>query len=99
MLPKLVLLIAVCLTLSPATSGAKRRSRIDTPIKQAADAPLTDNIATASGSEPQAVKVELPPVTYEVPEFQISNAATVAEENTSEEECDPDMIGFEVITG
>lgn len=100
MLPKPIFFVIVCLLMSPITSGTKRRSRIDVPIAQAAEAPIGDNLATASGSEPQAVKVELPPVTYEVPEFQVSKEAITADDDQgSDEECDPDMIGFEIVTG
>lgn len=95
MIPKLVSIALLGLLLSTpfSVNAAKRRSRVDTPIVQAADAPLEDNVATASGVEP--VKAELPPVTYETPEFLASDA--VITEN--DEECDPDMIGFEIITG
>lgn len=94
-----VLCICVCILLPTLTSAVKRRSRIEKPIALAIEAPLTDNIATASGD--QAVKVELPPITYQVPEFQLtkdaSNASGIDED--TDEECDPDMVGFEIVTG
>lgn len=97
----ILLIVIINLINTPLTLGAKRKSRVELPITNAADAPIGDNLATASGTEPQAVKVELPPVTYEVPEFQVSKetAALVDDEDEIEEECDPDMIGFEIVTG
>ncbi len=62
MLPRLfnIALIVLLSTSFLSVSAAKRQSRIDLPIKKAADAPLEDNIATASGSEVIAQKLEAP---------------------------------------
>ncbi|XP_058129267.1 uncharacterized protein LOC131289165 [Anopheles ziemanni] len=124
-----VLLTCLLLASSPSIDGAKRRSRLDLPISKPADAPLEDNLATASGSEPAFERVEAPaaitpaaavaaPATASAA-AATSSAATSAEtessanvsgsgsaENSSQmideysdEECDPDFIAFELVTG
>jgi hypothetical protein len=81
------LALALASTLSPV-EAAKRRSRLELPIVKPAEAPPEDNIATASGSEPQYEKVEAP-------------ATEVSEpiDEYTDEECDPDNVAFELITG
>lgn len=103
-----------------------RRSRIDLPISNAAEAPVMDNVATASGNESQEIKVHAPAAIIaehsaaaaaeETPSpiaqsDDDSAAAPVVDtsdsdsgeaqivQSDSEEECDPDMIGFEIVTG
>ena len=96
----LILLTTSCLTVE----AAKRRSRIDSPILNPADAPPEDNLATASGSDVIVEKlVEAPPQTT-VQAEEIEDEVTVSESNSSEEspaydDCDVDNISFELITG
>uniref|UniRef100_A0A182LRC3 Apple domain-containing protein n=2 Tax=Myzomyia TaxID=59140 RepID=A0A182LRC3_9DIPT len=119
MLPRsLRSLLLACLLLasSPSIDAAKRRSRLDLPISKPADAPLEDNLATASGSEPAYERVEAPAA---ITPAAATSAGTSAEtessanvsgsgssENSSQmideysdEECDPDFIAFELVTG
>lgn len=103
MIPKLLNTLLILLLASSLQTDA-RRSRIDLPISNAAEAPASDNIATASDVEPTEVKVEAPvsdtvaptstAALYGVPLADSPNA--IAE---IEEECDTDMIGFEIVTG
>ena len=96
----LILLTTSCLTVE----AAKRRSRIDSPILNPADAPPEDNLATASGSDVIVEKlVEAPPQTTVQTEV-IEDEVTVSESSSSEEspaydDCDVDNISFELITG
>lgn len=95
----------------PTTNAAKKRlSRDDlaaavaSPIKQAAEAPLGDNIATASDSEPVAVAVAAPNASAPSADATAENPTTATDEldanfQSMMDECDPDMIGFEIITG
>lgn len=74
------------------------------PIKQAADAPLGDNIATASDSEPVVVSVSAPNASAPSSTTAAESPATATDEldanfQSMMDECDPDMIGFEIITG
>uniref|UniRef100_A0A182F6L8 Apple domain-containing protein n=2 Tax=Anopheles albimanus TaxID=7167 RepID=A0A182F6L8_ANOAL len=127
-----VLLTCLLLASSPSIDGAKRRSRLDLPISKPADAPLEDNLATASGSEPAFERIEAPAAVAAppaaaapaaaaaiTPAVAPSSAGTSAEtessanasgsgsaENSSQmideysdEECDPDFIAFELVTG
>lgn len=129
MLPKLLNFLLIFLIVTAIRIDA-RRSRIDLPITNAAEAPVMDNVATASGSESHEVKVPAPATILAnndappaiIPEFVadtvsksplvMSDEAAVSESETSdlatdvhgsvaelEEECDPDMIGFEIVTG
>ena len=97
----LILLTTSCLTVE----AAKRRSRIDSPILNPADAPPEDNLATASGSDVIVEKlVEAPPQTTTVQIEAIEDEVTVSESSSSEEspaydDCDVDNISFELITG
>ncbi|CAO1439784.1 unnamed protein product [Diamesa serratosioi] len=97
----LILLTTSCLTVE----AAKRRSRIDSPILNPADAPPEDNLATASGSDVIVEKlVEAPPQTTTVQVEAIEDEVTVSESSSSEEspaydDCDVDNISFELITG
>jgi hypothetical protein len=78
---------------------ARRKSRqdaIDSPIENAADAPLEDNLATASGSDlTQSEEI------VEVPNESRKTEASVVVESTSSSnvECSPDNISFELVTG
>lgn len=110
MLPKLLNFLLIFLISTYIQTDA-RRSRIDLPITNAADAPPNDNIATATGVEPLAVKVPAPEsdvvdmasvgttlgqLTPTPASISTDSHGSVAE---IEEECDPDMIGFEIVTG
>lgn len=109
MLPKLFNCLLIFL-ISTSIQTDARRSRIDLPITNAADAPASDNIATATGVEPQAVKVPAP----ESDMVDMASSTTIGQLTPTpasistdshgavaeiEEECDPDMIGFEIVTG
>lgn len=104
MLPRSINFLLIILVFSTLAYGARRKSKVDSPIQLAADAPLTDNIATASGSEPQVVKEAAPLVATDKPSPS-STPGTVAAPAVSlanidnEDECDSDLIGFEIITG
>lgn len=135
MLPKSIYIVILCLiATSSLTTAAKRRQRLDTPIVKAAEAPLEDNTATASGTETETIKVEGPLANYQ-PQEEVFDAATasgsklaadvesssatsstaaassVSADVTSaialslqadsefDVDCDPDMVGFEIVTG
>lgn len=102
----------VCLLISCSSVDARRRSRIDLPIQNAADAPLEDNVATASGLEKvETEKMEVEKKEVEkvdepepMPTTVQNEVADVSESNSSEEspaydDCDLDNISFEMITG
>jgi hypothetical protein len=93
-------LLVLCLVISSCIAvHARRRSRIDLPIKNAADAPLEDNVAEESGKE-EAAALSAPQPTTVQPDVAESN--DVSESNSSEElqDCDNiDNISFELITG
>jgi hypothetical protein len=100
MLPRLfnIALLVLLSTQLLSVSAAKRRSRIDLPVKKAAVAPLEDNIATASGSEVITEKLEAPspsPTTEKEPEAppppsekpeEVSSESESSSELTSSEE-------------
>lgn len=128
MWPKAVNLLLIVLLSSSLTNGIRRKSKIDLPIANAADAPPNDNIAQAtSNDEPQVTKFEEQPsaqalANTEKPVNSIALAAQTGAQSISLQpsaaalspslvdnsvssgeneavECDPDMIGFEIITG
>lgn len=93
---RLIAVFGLLITSSLAVD-ARRRSRIDSPIENAADAPLEDNLATASGSEDVVEKVEAPPVTLATAVTkEITEKDLVVEKK---EECNSDNISFELVTG
>lgn len=130
MLPKLLNFLLIFLIATAIRIDA-RRSRIDLPISNAAEAPAMDNVATASGDESQEVKVPAPAsiiadaaesvaviadepdmankLPLVMPAAVNADAVAPASETSDvdiqgsvaelEEECDPDMIGFEIVTG
>ena len=101
MLPRLckVLLVILLTTSSFTVNAAKRRSRIESPIENAAEAPLEDNIATASGSDVIIVKKE-PASTSTSTELAEKEAVSeYSNEDMSYDECDSDNISFELVTG
>lgn len=93
---QLIAIFALFFTLSTQVD-ARRRSRIDLPIQNAADAPLEDNLATASGSEMVVEKLELPPPTTTSSKNQKEEESTSSRQ--SSDECKSDNISFELITG
>lgn len=128
MWPKAVNLLVIVLLSSSLTSGLRRKSKIDLPIANAADAPPNDNIALASSNdEQQSTKFEEPsaqalantdkPVNSaaslpaqtsgtqsSAPALPVASSSSLADNSVSsgeneQIECDPDMIGFEIITG
>lgn len=110
MLPKSINFLLIILVFSTLATGARRKSKVDSPIQLAADAPLTDNIATASGSEPQVIKEAAPlaatdkPSPSSTPGAAAAAAAVPAAASSlanidNDDLCDTDMIGFEIITG
>lgn len=126
MWPKLLNLLLIVLISTSTTNGVRRKSKIDLPIANAADAPFADNIAQSSNTNQQQQQVTKNEATAsgatEKPTNSIASAAASAaaaaaaatngnplpataalSDSTSSEndgiECDPDMIGFEIITG
>lgn len=93
---RLVAILGLLVIVSPA-ANARRRSRIDTPIQNAADAPLEDNLATASGAEEVVEKVEKPPSS---PKDKVKEDATKAVSALPrDQQCGSDNISFELVTG
>lgn len=94
-------LLVLCLVISSCiTVHARRRSRIDLPVKKSADAPLEDNVAIGSVKE-EALALSAPQTTTMEPDIAESNS-DVNENSSSEElqDCDNiDNISFELITG
>lgn len=126
MWPKAVNLLLIVLLSSSLTSGLRRKSKIDLPIANAADAPPNDNIALASSNdEQQSTKFEEPSAqALANTEKPVNSAASLPSQTSAQAsapaspvasssladnsvssgeneqiECDPDMIGFEIITG
>lgn len=98
MTSKLQLIAVFALFISLSTHvDARRRSRIDLPIQNAADAPLEDNLATASGSDVVVEKFELPPTT--TVKQQKEDESTLSSGEESSDECKSDNISFELVTG
>lgn len=116
---KAVNVLLIILVSSSLTNGVRRKSKIDLPITNAADAPQNDNLAQASTSDGQTMSEQQPqaqalantekPVIVVAPAALNSNGPSSIsgssndQSGSSEEnepiECDPDMIGFEIITG
>lgn len=98
--------LLLLLTISSLTvDAAKRRSRIEFPIENAAEAPLEDNIATASGSDLTIVKIKPGSVksnsTHSL-QTDVADVDAVSEysnEDMTYDECDSDNISFELVTG
>lgn len=101
MLPKPINFLLIILLSTALANGARRKSKVNSPIALAADAPLSDNLATASGSEPQVAKEAAPAVAAEKQSSNptISPASSSLANTDNEDECDTDLIGFEIITG
>ena len=116
MVPLLLKFLLIFLITTTLQGTHARRSRIDLPISNAADAPASDNIATASGDDFHKVALpELLPVMLDAAEEPPASSSTAVTHGTTaapssdsdsigamseiEDECDPDMIGFEIVTG
>lgn len=83
--------IAIFLILSStSTINARRRSRIELPIENAADAPLEDNIATASDVIQERIKS---PFVVE------DKVLKIDEDDETSFNCESENISFEMITG
>jgi hypothetical protein len=82
--------------LAATSVHARRRSRIDSPIENAADAPLEDNIATASDNVEAFRSEELIDTTTNEPR---SNPADAIETETKKSECNTENVSFELVTG
>lgn len=95
--------VVLCLVISCTSSvHARRRSRIDLPISNAADAPLEDNIAMASEQTEATATASLPPTTIQSDNVESNDITSSSESNSSEElqDCDNiDNISFELVTG
>lgn len=94
---RLVLVLGILiLTLTTTSTEARRRSRVDSPIENAADAPLEDNIATASGvEEVRSDDEEAPEESIVIDTTNVPQQKAVA----SAGECSPENISFELVTG
>lgn len=102
-----LLLLVTFLSVTSSIDGAKRRSRLDLPIAKVAEAPLEDNLATASGADVQIVKLNATTTTTTPAAVVASLEGDVSDiDNKNEllddeyvEECDPDNTAFELVTG
>lgn len=92
---RLVLVLGILvLALTTTTTEARRRRRqIDSPIENAADAPLEDNLATASGVEETRSDEEPVSIAIETINAPQQKAATSAAE------CGAENISYELVTG
>ena len=97
----LLLVTILGLLLVSTSVEARRRSRIDLPIENPAEAPLEDNLATASGSDVVVEKFEVPPPTSLKKEEKEGGGEeeVSSSEDSSSAECKSDNISFELITG
>lgn len=127
MLSKAVNLLLIVLLSSSLTNGVRRKSKIDVPIVNAADAPSNDNVALAASNDaqqsskfedqpsaqalaatekPTASPIVLQPnaISNSLPSSAGADSSSLGDNSVSSGEndaieCDPDMIGFEIITG
>lgn len=95
---RLITILGIILLINSLTTSvhARRKSRQDSPIENAADAPLEDNIATASGTDlTQSEEI------VEVPTESRKTEATstIESTSTSNAECNSENISFELVTG
>lgn len=113
--------LLLCILISSVVvTHAARRSRVDTPVAKTAaaaaastptDEVLDDNVATASGSEPEVLKAE--PLVAEKQDVPVTEALIADRADTDQEqltdappmdiptveECEADNIGYEIVTG
>lgn len=85
-----ICLVVVVLASAINTVNA-RRSRIDLPIKNPADAPLEDNLATATGNESEVVPAVAEPLTSNKEKDPPSPPATDAPISDTKEESSTDL--------
>jgi hypothetical protein len=91
---RLVLVLGILvLALTTTSTEARRRRQIDSPIENAADAPLEDNLATASGIEETRSDEEPVSIAIETINAPQQKAAT------SVAECGAENISYELVTG
>lgn len=112
----ILLLLLASVTVSMAAKKRLSRDELASPlpIAQSADAPLTDNIATASDTDSAITVISTANSTAAVANDNTAvqdSSATITENDeegadtetdafqTMMDDCDPDMIGFEIITG
>lgn len=91
---RLITILGIILLINSLTTSvhARRKSRQDSPIENAADAPLEDNLATASGAElVQSEDIVEVPTEYRKEESTETTSSTV--------ECSSDNISYEIVTG
>lgn len=96
MCPNLRLVLVLGILLLSTSTDARRRSRIDSPIENAADAPLEDNIATASGVEEVRSEDDDEPVSTVVDTTLVPQQKAA---DPTSAECGPENISFELVTG
>ena len=96
-------LVLLILSSSLKVDAAKRRSRVDLPILNPADAPSKDNLATPSGSEMIIENMKqnnIITVTSEKTDLiDVDRVSEYSNEDISYDECDSDNISFELVTG
>lgn len=83
-------------------ADARRRSRIDAPVKVPSVEPLEDSLATASESDAILEKFEkLPTIAVEEPKKEETKELKKEEEEVTAktDECNSDNISFELVTG
>jgi hypothetical protein len=81
--------IAIFLLLSTTAVSARRRSRIELPIENAQDAPLEDNLATASDVIVERIKSP----------FSNEDKVLKIDDEVAQFQCENENISFELITG
>lgn len=113
-----MMLCILILSVIVSTQAVRRSGRVDAPSlvpveqKIVKEDVLDDNIATASGSEPETVKAE--PLVADVKDVLPVTEALIAERADAEQEqltdatpidvpavedCEADNIGYEIVTG
>lgn len=95
-------LVAIFGLLVTSSLAARRRSRIDLPIQIAADAPIEDNLATASDGSEVIEKFELVSTTVPKEQKVETKAAEKDDADSSEAlpgDCKTDNFSFELATG
>lgn len=100
------ILAVLCLVILSTSVNARRRSRIDLPIKNASDVALEDNIASTTAEQQQQPQTEATssslPMTTIQSDISEDNDLGSSESTSSEElqDCDNiDNISFELVTG
>lgn len=89
-------ILGTFLILSSTVDG-RRRSRVDSPIASFSDAPLEDNLATASDSDVAVQKVEAPVTNSTTDKTEVKETLKAA--LVDDKECKSDTMSFELVTG